>query len=358
MTLACACTAVSRAHADTPAGSDVRTRLAGEVQHGIEAVNERWGWKGWYRDRPDVTSWSSIWDTVQLFEAYAGIEAASPTPLHRRMLVEFAVKSERYANPRLGGGIGGYSTGYALRGEQGTMWFDDNGWLGLAFFDAYRQTHMARFLSDAKKAFRFMYQVGWDPAAGGIWWNSQHTLKCAESENTAALLAVELYEAHAGTGYLRAAHQILDWSDAHLFNARTGLYDNHPSMGVAISYNQSPMLDALVRLCRDGQGYCDRVAPLRTATLSTFGAALHQAPQYDAMYLRYLIDVSSITHDPAGYEVAYANAERIEANALDADGYYLRAWDGSMDAIAPGLISVNGAALEALAWTAAIAPPT
>jgi hypothetical protein len=42
----------------------------------------------------------------------------------------------------------------------------------------------------------------------------------------------------------------------------------------------------------------------------------------------------------------------IERNAGDADGFYLRAWDGSMAGIRPCLISVDGAALEALAWTA------
>ena len=46
---------------------------------------------------------------------------------------------------------------------------------------------------------------------------------------------------------------------------------------------------------------------------------------------------------------------RIEKNAVDDDGYYLKAWDGSMNGISPGLISVDGAALEVLAWTAAAA---
>jgi uncharacterized protein YyaL (SSP411 family) len=267
-----------------------------------------------------------------------------------------ALGAEGYANPRLAKGLGGFTTGYALHGEQGTMWFDDAAWLGLAFFDVYEQTHAARFLHDAEIAFRYAYRIGWDPIGGGIWWNSRRTVKAAESVNTAALLAVELYDARRGRAYLRASRRLVDWANAHLLDRSTGLYDNHPDDGVPISYNQSPMLAALVRLCRDGQGTCAGAARLREATLRAFGAELNQPPQYDATYLRYLVAADLLHHDPRIAEVVLANAVRIEQNAVDADGFYLRAWNGSMDGIAQGLISVHGAALEALAWAAVAAP--
>jgi Glycosyl hydrolase family 76 len=353
---AAALLAVPPSRGDT--GSSTRARLVGEVEQGLAAVNKRWTWQGWYQDVRGVPGWSSIWDTEHLFQAYVGLQIAAPSTRHRNMLLWFAAKSEGgYYNPRLGDGLGGFSTGYGRHGEQGQQWFDDNGWLGLSFVDAYRLTHRHQFLADAEIAFRYMYRNGWDPDGGGIWWSTQHTVKSAESVNTAALLAVELYELHAGAGYLTAARRLIGWADDNLLDAASGLYDNHPEAGVTISYLESPMLSAFMRLCRDEKLYCDRVAPLTRAILAQYGGDLHQPPQFDATYLRYLLDAYQLSHDSRLYAVAYRNALRVEQYAADGDGYYLKAWDGSMHGVRPGLISVDGAALEVLAWTAATAPP-
>jgi Glycosyl hydrolase family 76 len=356
LVLLVACLAAGPARAGT--GATTQGQLASEVEQGLAAVNARWAWRGWYQDVPGVPGWSSIWDTEHLFQAYAGLEKAAPSTRHRNMLLWFAAKSEQgYYNPTLGGGVGGFSTGYGHHGEQGQQWFDDNGWLGLSFVDAYRETNQKRFLKDAEIAFAYLFRVGWDPIGGGIWWNTQRTVKSAESVNTAALLAVELWELHAGAGYLADAQQVIGWADRYLFDKRSGLYVNHPGRaGVPISYLESPMLSAFIRLCNDRQLYCDRVAPLTRATLRAFGGNLHQPPQFDAMYIRYLLDAYELSHDERLYSVAYANTLRIEHNAVDAGGYYSKAWDGGKGGVRPGLISVDGAALEVLAWTAAVMP--
>ena len=336
-------------------GGGTQAQLATTVDQGIAAVNRRWAWQGWFQDYQGQPGWSSIWDTEQLFEAYVGLDRAEPTTRHRNMLVWFAAKTEGgYYNPTLADGVGGFSTGYGTHGEQGQQWFDDNGWLGLSFLDAYRQTHMRRFLADAERAFRYLFQVGWDPVGGGIWWNTQYTVKSAESVNTAALLAVELWELHAGASYLADAQQLIGWADQYLYDRGSGLYVNHPGgSGVPISYLESPMLSAFLRLCSDRQLYCDRVEPFTRAMLAAFGGNLHQPPQFDATYIRYLVDAYELSHDQRLYAVAVANAQRIQANAIDADGYYSKAWNGSAKGVSPGLISVDGAALEVLAWTAA-----
>lgn len=333
----------------------MRVRLVDEVERGLAAASARWGWKGWFRDSDDTTSWSSIWDTVHLLEAQIGLQAAAPSAAHRRALIDMARRMEGYRNPRLADGLGGFSTGYALGGVQGTMYYDDDAWIGLAFFGAWEQTHERRFLRDAVVAFRFVYRAGWDPVGGGVWWNSMKTVKCAESVNTAALLAMELYDTTHEASYLRAARRLVDWSNAHLLDRVSGLYLNHPVDGVPISDNQATMLAALTRLCRDRQGYCGCAAALRSATLRQFGDELAQPPQFDAMYLRYLVAVDALGRDRAVERVVLANAARIETNALDADGFYLRAWNGTLDAVAPGLVSTHGAALEALAWAAVVA---
>jgi Glycosyl hydrolase family 76 len=333
-----------------------RVRLAAAVESGIRAANARWWWRNWYRDTVAENRYSSIWETVQLLEAYAGLAAAQPSTLHRNMLVWFAAKSEAYASPELAGGIGGFTTGYLSGGDPKPNWFDDNGWLGLAFFDAYQLTGQVRWLHDAQRAFRYMFKAGWDSVGGGIWWNSDRTYKCAESVNTAALLAVLLYQRTGDRTYLGNAVTIVDWANAHLLDPRSGLYENHVVGGVPISYLESPMLDALARLCNARGLYCDRVAPLAGNILAAFGGELRGVPQFDAMYVRYLVDAYAATHDARLYAVAYANALRVErnaVNAVNADGYYLRDWDGGGRSVDPGLVSVHGAALEAMAWAAA-----
>jgi Glycosyl hydrolase family 76 len=349
---ACLCAAAPASRADS--GASLRAQLVAQVEEGLVAVNTQWSWRGWYQDVHGVPGWSSIWDTEQLFQAYVALDQAAPSARHRNMVVWFAAKSEEgYYNATLGG-VGGFSTGFGNHGEQGQQWFDDNGWLGLSFLDAYRETHLKRFLTDAERAFRYLYVVGWDPIGGGIWWNTQRTVKSAESVNTAALLAVELWQLHAGAGYLADARRLIAWADANLLDARSGLYVNHPGgSGVAISYLESPMLSAFMRLCSGAQLYCDRVAPLTRATLSSFGGALNQQPQFDATYIRYLLDAYEQSPDPRLYAVALQNVQRIERNAVGPGGYYSKAWDGSSKGVRAGLISVDGAALEALAWTAA-----
>jgi hypothetical protein len=154
--------AVPCAHADS--GATVRARLVAEVDGGLAQVNRRWAWQGWYQDHQGTPGWASIWDTEHLFQAYVALTKASPTTKHRNMLVWFAEKSDTgYFNPRLGNGIGGFSTGYGNHGEQGQQWFDDNGWLGLSFMDAWRQTHLRRFLDDDG-----YYLRAWDGSMDGV----------------------------------------------------------------------------------------------------------------------------------------------------------------------------------------------
>lgn len=347
---------VAPAHAG--GGSAVRDRLAGEADRGLQAASARWGWNGWYDDVPGVPGWAPIWDTQQLFEAYLALERAEPSVRNRSFVIWFAAKSEQgYYNPRLGNGVGGFSTGYGHGGEQGQQWFDDNGWLGLSFVDAYVETGLPRFLRDAEIAFRYLYVVGRDRADGGIWWNTQHTVDAAESVNTAALLAVRLWELRAGARYLAEARGLIGWADAHLLDRQSGLYVNHPLNGVPISYLESPMLSAFARLCQDRRLYCGRVGPLTRAVLAAYGGDLHQAPEFDATYVRYLLDAYELTHDRRLYAVAYANAVRIERNAVDADGFYSKAWDGSTDGTLPSFLPVDASALEVLAWTAVETAP-
>ena len=73
-------------------------------------------------------------------------------------------------------------------------WFDDNGWLGVAFVDAYKATGERRYLRDAQRAFNFAATQGWDAAGGGgMWWNTDHPYHAGEALASNSLLGMLLY---------------------------------------------------------------------------------------------------------------------------------------------------------------------
>jgi hypothetical protein len=182
---------------------------------GVRKARQQW-WdaeRGWYKERlgggkraRPVTLWSS----VHLFEALDAIAIAAPSARSKRAVQDFALGAERYWNPDLpaGGGFG------SLPGERGAgrqAWFDDNGWWGLAFLDAYRATGRRRWVRNAERAYTFIARAGWDAKGGGIWWSTRHEFKAGESLATATLLAARLYLATHDRRYLLDAQRNVEW---------------------------------------------------------------------------------------------------------------------------------------------------
>src|ERR1700679_2736333 len=118
--------------------------------------------------------------------------------------------SERYWNP--------YLNGYApypddrFRGAE--AWFDDNGWLGIAFVQAYRATGERRYLHDASRAFDFVASQGWDAAdGGGMWWNTDHPYHSGEALAADSLLGMLLYGIDHRRYQLAQAQKFIDWGN-------------------------------------------------------------------------------------------------------------------------------------------------
>ena len=103
-------------------------------------------------------------------------------------MARFAAGAERYLNRGLRP-LPGYSPYPGDRSANTQTWFDDNGWWGLAFMNAYRATGTRRWLADAERALRYIAAVGWDRRAGGIWWNTSHPYKAGEALASGTLLA-------------------------------------------------------------------------------------------------------------------------------------------------------------------------
>jgi hypothetical protein len=312
---------------------------------------------GWYRERlpQGDRHAATLWGSVHLFEALAAVEIASPTLGHVTALRDFARGAERYWNPE----VGGFGPRPGQRGQRRT-WYDDNGWWGLAFLDAYRATHDRRWLWNARRAYGFAHS-GWDPEEGGIWWDTDRTYKAGESLATTTLLAVQLYGFTGAEYYLRDAAEMVTWGRTHAWNGVDGLYSRHETDGTAMPYVQAPMAAADVALChllRDGS-LCDRGEMVADAAARRF-PELQMGPQYDAMYLRWLLYLYALDHNPRWYAIAVTEAARAQAHAGDGHGRWLRAWDGSSlvyhDAD-PSMLQPHAATTMLFAWLAATPPP-
>jgi hypothetical protein len=313
--------------------------------------------RGWYDERlndHERYPLATIWGIVPLFEALDAIEIAAPSAAHRAALAAFASGAERYFNASLRP-TPGFAPYPNDRGQVRT-WFDDNGWWGLAFMDAYRATGSARDLRDAERAFAFIAERGWDSSGGGLWWNTSHPYKAGEALASGSLLGALLFERTHNQFYLTQVNKFLTWADGH-FLTELRLYDLTDSNPTPTPYVEGPLVDAHQILCQLGQqAACARAKALADASWRRFEARLEMGPQFDTIYLHWMLVYSSQTGDARWPALAKQMAARARADALDSRGLYLRAWDGSSithHEAQPNMLQTDAATLELFAWLSA-----
>jgi hypothetical protein len=346
---------------------------------------------------------ATIWGAVPLFEALAAIASADPSAANRARLRAFALgprppsrppsaqaaasaRRRGRTTPVYGGAesywdaaVGGFAPYPGDRGPANT-WFDDNSWWGIAFMDAYRVLAERRLLTDAQAAFAFVARHGWDAAhGGGMWWNTAHTPGGQKSGEAlaagsllGALLATALQEAAATesgararadaatAGFdMRAAEKFLSWGDAH-FATRGGLYSRTQEDATPMPYVAGPEIEAKELLCMlpsSGSSYCAQAAALADAAYARFAYRLNMGPQFDVIYLHWMLAYAQQTGDARWLPMALKFASDAQANARDAtSGLYLKAWDGSdMSAhqAEPNMLRTDAATVELFAWLAA-----
>ncbi len=346
--------------------SPVQQHYLSLAQAGVARAEQRFGDRrlGWYdarlgdRERYPL---ATIWDIVPLFESLDAIAIAQPTPANRRAVARFAKGAERYLNRGLRP-VPGYSPYPGDREANTETWFDDNGWWGLAFFNAYRATGTRRWLTDAQGALAYVAAAGWDPQEGGIWWNTKHPYKAGEALAADTLLATLIYQQTHSAFALGQAEKFLLWGSTIGFSSANGLYAGSSLNPTPIDYIESPLIYAQAVLCREtaSAADCERVEPLLSTSLRRFGQILDFAPQYDAIYLQWMLALYSLDHDPALYALAADNAREAQAHALNSEGLYLLAWNGetlrTADAL-PGSLQTQAATTSLFAWLAVYPPP-
>lgn len=379
--LAMVASAVGASVANAPPPAPAGGRLTGDQQKflqlaedGVRNIDRYWWNSGtdWYNDRlaKGQDGKASIWTTVHLFSTLNGIAQAAPTAANKRAVGWFADRAYReYWNPQAGHirhtrrHIGGFDPSTReSTGPRAHAFYDDNGWLGLAFLEAYRITKVQRYLTYADDAFQFIAQTGWaDGAGGGVWWDTGHVSRSSESIASATALAALLYQATGRKSYLQTAQQYISWADSHILDKSNGLYMRDPSSPILMGYVQSPMMVGFESLCATTKNdkLCDRAEQLGSAALTQFTGTLHHGPQYDAVYLHWMLDVYAQDHNPRWYTLALANAQRALASAQNKQGLFLKAWDGSRAPDAPtDSLKIDAATLSVFAWLAAATPPS
>jgi hypothetical protein len=330
------------------------------------ASAQRWSNRrlGWYdarlgdRDRYPL---ATIWDIVPLFESLDAIATVQPSAANRRALARFAAGAERYLNRGLRP-LPGYSPYPGDREADTETWFDDNGWWGLAFVNAYRATGTHRYLVDAERALRFIATVGWDPQGGGIWWNTDHPYKAGEALASGTLLATLLYQQTHSAFALGQAQKYLAWANTSGFSAAEGLYAGSNLDPTPIDYIEAPLIYAQALLCTltSSAEDCQRATQLQEVALNRFGYLLDFSPQYDAIYLQWMLALYSLQKDPVLYALAADNARDAQTRALNGEGLYLLSWNGETlppQYALPGMLQTQAATTSLFAWLAVYPPP-
>jgi uncharacterized protein YyaL (SSP411 family) len=321
------------------------------------------GWRnrrlGWWNDRLNYHvhyPLATIWSAVPLWEALVARYQATHSPAAGKALRTFARGAERYWDPAM----------HAYGPYQGDrtrerVWFDDNGWWGLGFADTYAATGDRRYLRDAQRAFRFVASQGW-AASGGMWWNTGHPYKSGEAIAANSLLGALIYKATHDPFYLGQVRKFIAWADQHLTDPDSGLYEKSNVDPTPMPYVEGPMFAANEVLCRAGgdPSFCARAEDLAQRSLQRFSSGLSMGPQFDTIYLHWMLYLWSQDHNPQWWMLAESYGRQARDHAGTAGGLYPRAWDGgsiTAHQAVPGMLQTQAATVELFAWLSAYPTP-
>lgn len=322
-----------------------------------------WDHDGWYCEYLGCANGAypllTIWGEVPMFETADALQMAQPSGAHRRLIEKFGLASERYWDR----GLGGYAPYPGDREAKVQAFFDDNGWLGIAFVEAYAADGEQRWLRDAQRAFKFISEDGWDASGGGgMWWNTSHPYHSGPALASDTLLGMLLYGEDHESWQLEDAKEYVDWANAADNHDERQLYLEQPNKPESVNdYVQAPLIYAQYLLCQDGQGeaYCEHAARVAATTaeqsVNASGYKFNYGPEYDAIYMQWMMAYGQATGESYWLRLAEVNAGAAARHASSGDGLWLSSWWGGPigdPETHPGMFRTAAATTSLFAWTA------
>lgn len=346
--------AVGTAIASSPAAAQPLNYMALAEQG--ERQSEAWRSGAWYCEYLHCTGeypLLTIWGDVRMFESVDALQLAAPSSAHRAQVDRFGHASEGYWNSYLNG----YAPYPGDRYRGAEAWFDDNGWLGVAFVDAYKATGERRYLRDAQRAFDFAVTQGWDAAGGGgMWWNTDHPYHAGEALASNSLLGMLLYGIDHQAYQLNEVRMFIDWGNAHDIGFH-GLYLSGGPGSTVIDYVEGPLIYAQYLLCQASgdDGYCTHSAEQARSMTEIYGVEYNFAPLYDSIFMEWMMAYGKAVGDNHWLEVAQANAAAAAHHATIGDGLWLGSWWGGPikdSQTLPGMFRTMAGTTSLFAWLA------
>jgi hypothetical protein len=295
-----------------------------------------------FPQNPDDQPAAYLWPVSEMFSALNALGAFPAYRADYEALLPGMVEavSQYRDETRKPSAYQAYPSAYG----QEDRFYDDDAWLGLDFFDAYRITGDARYLESAEEIFAFVIS-GWsDKLGGGIYWNEQtRETKNTCSNGPAAVLALNLYDATGTAEYLEWGQKIYAWTRANL-QAPSGLYwDNVDKSGnvdeAFYAYNCGTMIQAAVWLytVTGEEDYLDEARRVARASYDYFAPPVSSGPRFfpakdpwftvvlfRGYYALYQADGETTYMRAAEENLAYA-----WENARDENGLIGRDWSGA-----------------------------
>jgi hypothetical protein len=179
---------------------------------------------------------------------------------------------------------------------------------------------------------------------------------------SATLLAVLLYEQTKSSFALAQARRFLAWGNTSGFSPADGLYRGSSLNPTPIDYAEGPLIYAQAVLCEltATASDCLRADEQKANSLKRFGYLLDFSPQYDAIYLQWMLALYALHHDRTLYAMAADNARNAEARAVNGEGLYLLSWNGATiepQNARPSMLQTHAATTSLFAWLAVYVPP-
>ena len=337
------------------------------AEQGVSAAQTQWAdpRQHWYDETlhdPARYPLATIWDIVPLFQSLDAIAIAAAEPGEPERGAH--VRQRRRALPRswaaAGAGI------RALPGRSRSQRRDVVRRQRLVGSGIRQRLSRHRLHSATsptpQRALTYIARAGWDPQAGGIWWNTTHPYKAGEALASGTLLATLLYLTTHSASDLAEANMFLAWGNTTGFSAGDGLYAKSDSSRVPEDYIEAPLIFAQQQLCAATgvQADCSRAEALTDTSLQRFGPDLDFGPQYDAIYLQWMLALYGADHDPRLYDLAASNAAVAAERGTRCERPVPALVDrrsAQPGVAAPNMLQTQAATTSVFAWLAVYPPP-